>query len=94
MVAPEINVGLDLTPALNRRFSKNLAKEIDARLLFKDLRYPNRRQNWFNLHSSIRISEDMYCTGMAYSIQRLLKQLLPQYMTAHKGSCSQLIKTL
>ena len=37
----EINAGLDLTPVLNRRLLKNLAKEIDAppRLLFKDLPY-------------------------------------------------------
>ena len=35
----EINAGFDLTPVLNRRLLKNLAKEIDARLLFKDLRY-------------------------------------------------------
>ena len=37
----EINAGLDLTPVLNRRLLKNLAREIDAppRLLFKDLRY-------------------------------------------------------
>ena len=27
----EINAGLDLTPVLNRRLLKNLAKEIDAR---------------------------------------------------------------
>ena len=33
----EINAGLDLTPVLNRRLLKNLAKEIDAP--FKDLRY-------------------------------------------------------
>ena len=37
----EINAGLNLTPVLNRRLLKNLAKEIDAPggLLFKDLRY-------------------------------------------------------
>ena len=34
----EINAGLDLTPVLNRRLLKNLAKEIDA-TAFMDLRY-------------------------------------------------------
>ena len=69
----EINAGLDLTPVLNRRLLKNLAKEIDAppRLLFKDLRYIyyNYMQT-FNTTSMEIILKSVDCIShTSYSMQ-------------------------